>query len=185
MAGHYQRILEGITANPDQRLSELPLLTDEERHQILMQWNDTKADYPKNKCIHELFEEQVERAPDAIAVVFEGQRSPSALNGANQLAHYRKQGVGPEVLVESAPAFRGMILGVWGFSRQEEHSARSNVSQERLGYDRGYPHCDAANDTAISPRTYCQRNVLIQTQRQYERVRRIRQMKLPQITLPT
>jgi amino acid adenylation domain-containing protein len=118
MAGHYQRILEGITANPDQRLSELPLLTDEERHQILMQWNDTKADYPKNKCIHELFEEQVERTPDAKAVVFEGQELTyrELNNRANQLAHYlRKLGVGPEVLVGVCTERSvEMILGVLG-----------------------------------------------------------------------
>ena len=102
MAGHYQRMLEGIVANPDQRLSELPLLTEAERHKLLVEWNNTGTDYPRDKCIHELFEEQVEKTPDAIAVVFEDQQlTYRELNDkANQLAHYlRKQGVGPEVLV--------------------------------------------------------------------------------------
>ena len=101
MIGHFQTLLEGIVANPDQRISELPILTEAEKHQLLIEWNDTKKDYPQDKCIHQLFEEQVERTPDATAVVFEDQQlTYRELNGrANQLAHYlRKFGVGPEVL---------------------------------------------------------------------------------------
>src|SRR3990172_5937896 len=102
MLGHYQRLLEGIVANPEQRISDLPLLTEAERKQLLVEWNGTKADYPKDKCIHELFEAQVERTPEAIAVVFEDkQLTYSELNArANQLAHHlRALGVWPEVLV--------------------------------------------------------------------------------------
>jgi amino acid adenylation domain-containing protein/FkbM family methyltransferase len=102
MIGHYQKILEGIVANPDFRLSELPLLTENERQQLQVEWNNTSTDYPRDKCIHELFEEQVKRSPGAVAVVFEERRlTYRELNRkANQVAHYlRKQGVGPEVLV--------------------------------------------------------------------------------------
>jgi amino acid adenylation domain-containing protein len=102
MAGHLETLLLGIVANPDRRLSMLPLLTEEERHQLLVEWNDTEKDYPKESCIHELVEAQVERTPDAVAVVFEGQElTYHELNAeANQLAHYlKKHGVGPEVLV--------------------------------------------------------------------------------------
>ena len=102
MVGHFRILLEGIVANPEQRLSELPLLTEAERRQLLVEWNDTKRDYPKDKCVHELFEEQVERTPDAVAVVFEDtQLTYRELNRrANQLAHYlQKLGVGPEALV--------------------------------------------------------------------------------------
>ena len=60
--------------NPDRRISVLPILTESERHQLLVEWNDTAADYPRDKCIHELFEEQVEKTPDAIAVAFERQQ---------------------------------------------------------------------------------------------------------------
>jgi non-ribosomal peptide synthetase component F len=77
-------------------------LTEAERHQLLVEWNDTQADYPKDKCIHELFEEQAEKSPDAVAVVFEDkQLTYRELNQrGNQLAHYlKKRGVGPEVLV--------------------------------------------------------------------------------------
>ena len=90
MLGHFQILLEGIVANPEQPISGLPLLTDPEKHQLLVEWNDTKTDYPKDKCIHQLFEEQVEKTPNAIAVVFEDQQlTYRELNArANQLAHY-------------------------------------------------------------------------------------------------
>ena len=92
LIGHYQTLLEGIIARPDARLSELPLLTNPERQQLLVEWNDTYSDYPKDKCIHQLFEEQVERTPDSIALIFEDQQlSYQMLNTkANQLAHYLK-----------------------------------------------------------------------------------------------
>lgn len=102
MLGHFRNLLEGIVANPEQRISELPLLTEAERHQLLIEWNDTATDYRKDKCIHQLFEEQVERTPEAVAVVFEDQQlTYGEFNTrANQLAHFlSKQGVGPETLV--------------------------------------------------------------------------------------
>jgi amino acid adenylation domain-containing protein/non-ribosomal peptide synthase protein (TIGR01720 family) len=102
MVGHLQTLLSGIIANPEQKLSQLPLLTAAEQNQLLVGWNQTQADYPQDKCIHQLFEEQVEKTPDAVAVVFENQRlTYRQLNQqANQLAHYlQKLGVGPEVLV--------------------------------------------------------------------------------------
>ena len=102
MLGHFKILLKGIVTNPDQRISDLPILTEAERHQLLVEWNDTNRDYPNDKCIHELFESQAEKTPDAVAVVFEDkQLNYRELNKrANQLAHYlTKQGVGPEVLV--------------------------------------------------------------------------------------
>jgi len=101
MLGHFQTLLEGIVANPEQKISELPLLTQFERQQLAA-WNNTQTDYPKDACIHELFEEQVELTPDAIALVFEEQQlTYKELNQrANQLAHHlRNVGVGAEVLV--------------------------------------------------------------------------------------
>ncbi|MEG4595033.1 amino acid adenylation domain-containing protein [Microcoleus sp. F8_C2] len=102
MAGHFQTLLEGIVANPKQKIAELPLLTPADRHQLLIEWNNTRAEYPQDKCIHQLFGEQVRLTPDAIAVVFEGEQlTYRELNAkANQLAHYlQRLGVGPEVLV--------------------------------------------------------------------------------------
>src|SRR5438552_694855 len=74
MIGHFQILLQGSVANPEQRLSDLPIMTEAERHRLLVEWNDTKRDYPTDKCIHELFEAQAERSPDAIAVIFEDQQ---------------------------------------------------------------------------------------------------------------
>jgi amino acid adenylation domain-containing protein len=102
MASHLQTLLYGIVANPQQHLLDLPLLTESEQQTLLFNWNNTATDYPQDKCIHELFEAQVEKMPDAIAVVFENQQlSYRELNArANQLAHYlQKLGVKPEVLV--------------------------------------------------------------------------------------
>ncbi|GAX39730.1 amino acid adenylation domain-containing protein [Tolypothrix sp. NIES-4075] len=102
MVGHYQTLLEAVVVNPQQKLSELPLLCASEQHQILREWNNTQADYPKQLCLHSLFEEQVEKTPDAVAVVFEDEQlTYSELNAkANQLAHHLVSlGVGPEVLV--------------------------------------------------------------------------------------
>ncbi|BAZ70598.1 McyA protein (plasmid) [Fischerella sp. NIES-4106] len=102
MTGHFQQILEIITANPDCELSAIDILTTAERDQLLTQWNNTAIPYPQDKCIHQLFEEQVEQSPDAVAVVFADQKlTYKQLNErANQLAHYlQKLGVKPEVLV--------------------------------------------------------------------------------------
>jgi amino acid adenylation domain-containing protein len=102
MLGHLQNLLEGVVADPEQRISGLPLLTEPERRQLLVEWNHTQCGYPEDRCIHELFEAQAEKTPEAVAVVFEGQQlTYRELNArANQLAHYlRKRGVGPEVLV--------------------------------------------------------------------------------------
>jgi amino acid adenylation domain-containing protein/non-ribosomal peptide synthase protein (TIGR01720 family) len=77
-------------------------LTQQEQHKILVEWNETTVDYPKHLCIHQLFEAQVEKAPDDIAVVFNEQKlTYQQLNHrANKIAHYLQSlGVGPEVLV--------------------------------------------------------------------------------------
>ena len=99
---HFQALLEGIAAQPEQRVGSLPLLTAEERHHILVEWNDTRSDYPADTCVHQLFEAQVEQTPDAVAVVFENQRlTYRQLNRrANQLARIlQEQGIEPESIV--------------------------------------------------------------------------------------
>ena len=102
MVDHFQTLLIGIVADPDQRLSDLPLLTAAERQQVVLDWNQTQIPYPRELCIHQLFEAQVERTPDAIAVVFENQSiTYRDLNQqSNQLArHLQKLGVKPGVMV--------------------------------------------------------------------------------------
>jgi amino acid adenylation domain-containing protein len=119
MTGHFVTLLEGFVNDPDQRLSELPLLTERERHQLVVEWNDTARDYPSDKCVHELFEEQVERTPTAVAVVFQDEQLTYRVvnERANQLAHYlRSAGVGPQTLVglclERSPDLIVAILGI-------------------------------------------------------------------------
>ncbi|MBH8563642.1 amino acid adenylation domain-containing protein [Nostoc sp. CENA67] len=102
MLGHFQTLLEGIVTNPEKRLKDLPLLTPSEQHQLLFEFNQTKTNYPRDLCIHQLFEMQVERSPHAVALVEQNrQLTYQELNSrANQLAAYlRSQGVGSEVLV--------------------------------------------------------------------------------------
>jgi amino acid adenylation domain-containing protein len=105
MAGHFRIILESIVVDPNRRLSELPILTEVERHQLLLEWNATEKDYPKDKTLVHLFEEQVDQSPEATAVVFGDKRlSYRELNRrANQLAHHLQSlGVGP-----------GSRVGIW------------------------------------------------------------------------
>jgi amino acid adenylation domain-containing protein len=68
MCGHYGTLLEAIARDPDRNISLLPMLTHAERQQLLVEWNATKADYPRERCLQELFEAQSERAPERIAV---------------------------------------------------------------------------------------------------------------------
>jgi amino acid adenylation domain-containing protein len=101
MMAHYTRLLEGIVENPEQRISELPMLLENEREQVLMEWNETGAVVPKG-CIGQLFEDRVRRMPDAFAVEQRGRRLTYVeLNGrANRWAHYlRKRGIGREMVV--------------------------------------------------------------------------------------
>ncbi|NEO16390.1 MULTISPECIES: non-ribosomal peptide synthetase [unclassified Moorena] len=95
-------LLESIVTNPEQQIAFLPLLTGEETHQLLVQWNNNFTDYPQYKCIHQLFEEQVQRTPDSVAVVFQQEKiTYRELNDrANQLARYLESiGVGLEEMV--------------------------------------------------------------------------------------
>ncbi|HEY0602923.1 MAG TPA: amino acid adenylation domain-containing protein, partial [Herpetosiphonaceae bacterium] len=97
LATHFETLLAGIVANPDARLADLPLLTTEERQQILHDWNATRREYPRDRCVHQLIEEQAARTPDAVAVLYgDTQLTYAQLNRrANQLAnHLRSLGVG-------------------------------------------------------------------------------------------
>jgi amino acid adenylation domain-containing protein len=118
MADHLQTLLEGAVTNPDQCLSKLPLVTEVERQRLLVEWNATQADYPRDISITKLFEAQVERTPDATAMRLEEQQlTYQELNRrANQIAHYlQKLGVGPEVLVGSyMDRSLEMIIGLLG-----------------------------------------------------------------------
>ncbi|MGZ9163886.1 MAG: non-ribosomal peptide synthetase, partial [Anaerolineales bacterium] len=100
--GHYQTLLESIVKDPQQPISALQLLPDDERNTLLYEWNDTATDPIRDICIHQLIEEQIAQKPESIAVADDaGQLSYRELNRrANQLAHYlRRLGVGPDVPV--------------------------------------------------------------------------------------
>ena len=101
MAVHFEQLLRAITSDPEQKVLELPLLTTAERRQLLAEFNHTQRALPLDKCVHQLFEEQVERTPDAVAAIYGRQSVTYAeLNGrANQLArNLTDLGVGPEFL---------------------------------------------------------------------------------------
>jgi amino acid adenylation domain-containing protein len=102
MMNHFLTLLEAIVRDPDQRISELQMLTAMEREQIVVEWNQTAFEFPQDACLHHLVEQQVELRPDGIAATFAGKQLTYAqLNQrANQLAHYLiSQQVGPETLV--------------------------------------------------------------------------------------
>jgi amino acid adenylation domain-containing protein len=102
LLANFETLLEDIAAGGERRLSELSVMTANERRQVVEEWNATADDYPQHLAVHQLFEAQVEGSPQAVAAIFDGQKlSYEELNRrANQLAHHlRSLGVGPEVLV--------------------------------------------------------------------------------------
>jgi amino acid adenylation domain-containing protein len=119
LAGHFRCLLEAVAADPDQSLSVLPLLPDEERRQLLYVWNDTARDYPRDLCVHHLFEEQATRRPDSVAIEFAGDRlTYGELNArAEQLAR-RLRGLGCDseslvgICLERSPEMVVALLGV-------------------------------------------------------------------------
>jgi len=101
-ARHWTGIIDSMIAMTDARLADLSFLSGEDRQHLLVDWNDSQRPYPSDRCLHELFEAQVDRTPDKIAVSFEGgDLTYLELNArANQLAHFLiRQGVGQDVLV--------------------------------------------------------------------------------------
>jgi amino acid adenylation domain-containing protein len=118
MAGHFQVLLQGLLQDGERAIEEQTLFSEQERGQILYEWNDTGAEYPRDRCMHELFQQQVEKTPGAVAVVHEGSAlTYGELNRlANRLAHYlRGLGVKPDERVGICVE-RGleMIVGLLG-----------------------------------------------------------------------
>jgi amino acid adenylation domain-containing protein len=118
MLGHLQTLLESAVANPEQDISELPLLTNDEQQQLLSEWNATARDYPA-ECVHSMFEKQVDLTPDSVAIVFGNDRQTyRELNArANQIAHLlQARGIDPEsfvgIYIERTPEMVAGILGV-------------------------------------------------------------------------
>jgi amino acid adenylation domain-containing protein len=119
MLRHFRELLQGVVMQPDQRIDALPILTGEERRQVLTVWNNPLANFPAETPLHRLFQLQAERSPHAVAVTFnDEQLTYGELNErANQIAHYLKQlGVGPEVFaglcLERSAEMVVAILGI-------------------------------------------------------------------------
>ncbi|HLK58301.1 MAG TPA: amino acid adenylation domain-containing protein [Chthonomonadaceae bacterium] len=116
--GHYQTLLEGIVAAPEQRISRLPLLPETERHRLVVEYNASAGECPRDICLHHLVEEQVTRTPDAVAVEYRGRQLTYAeLNAeANRVAHHlRALGVGTEARVGiCAERSLEMMIGLLG-----------------------------------------------------------------------
>jgi amino acid adenylation domain-containing protein/FkbM family methyltransferase len=118
MVQHLEVLLTGIVADPEQQLSGLPLMTEAEKQQSLVEWNATTIDHGNHLCVHQLFEAQVDCTPENVAAVFDDRQITYAeLDArANQVArHLRTLGVGPEVLVGiMMERSLEMLIGVLG-----------------------------------------------------------------------
>jgi non-ribosomal peptide synthetase component F/acyl carrier protein len=118
MAEHWMTLLEGAASNSGLRVSELPLMRKSERHQLLVEWNDTQSEYPRDKCIHELFDAQCEHTSDAVAVRMgtEFLTFRRLLEGSNRLAQYlRSRGArrGTSIALHVERSLH-MIMGLLG-----------------------------------------------------------------------
>ena len=140
MAAHYHNLLSAIVENPQQMVSELPLLSQAERQQLLVEWNNTAVEYPTHKSIHQLFEEQVEKNGEAIAIKFAGEQlTYLELNQeANQLAHHLQNlGVREETLVGVClERSTEMVVGILAILKAGGAYVPldPNYPQERLNY---------------------------------------------------
>ena len=140
IASHYLQLLESLADNPDATIAELEIISEAERRQLLVEFNKSECAYPKDKCTHELFEQEAERQPDAIAVVFEDERlSFRELNErSNKLAHYlRSLGVVPDTTVGiCVERSLEMIVGILGIMKAGGAYVpiESRYPQERLSF---------------------------------------------------
>ncbi len=141
MCGHYQRLLQAITDDPEQSISKLTMLTSPERNQLLVDWNQTAADYPcMDRPLHELFAEHAAQTPDQVALVFQEKRlTYGELNRrANQLAHHlQTMGIGPETLVGLyMERSLEMIVGLLGILKAGGAYVPMDPAypKERIGY---------------------------------------------------
>jgi amino acid adenylation domain-containing protein len=160
MAEHFRTMLGGIIANPEIPVAELPLLTPSEYEQVIVQWNGTCRDYPHDCSLAELFQLQVEKTPEALAVTFEDQQlTYRELNQrANQVAHYlRSKGIGPEVLVGICmERSLQMVIGLLGILKAGGAYVPFDPEypQDRLVYmiqDSGVALVLTQRDVAVSP----------------------------------
>lgn len=128
MSEHFVRVLNEISSHPDIQLSQIEIMSEDERNMLFYQFNDTKTDYPKDKTICQLFAERAARIPDHTALVFEDQKLTyrELDERSNQLAGFlREKGVEPNtavgIMVERSPE---MIIGILGILKVAPHICR-------------------------------------------------------------
>jgi amino acid adenylation domain-containing protein len=140
LVGQFAKLLESAVSSPETAIDELEIVSDGERQKLIAQFNEPKKAASPSSCIHELFEAQTERTPDATAVVFDGEQlSYEELNArANQLAHYLiSRGVGPEVLVAlCVERSLEMVVGILGILKAGGAYVPLDMAQpkDRLSY---------------------------------------------------
>ncbi|HYO62152.1 MAG TPA: amino acid adenylation domain-containing protein [Pyrinomonadaceae bacterium] len=140
LAAQFERLTLSAVEHPEAAVGELEMSGEAERRRLLVEWNETRAAYPAEKCVQELFEERAALTPEAVAVECGGARlSFAELNGsANRLAHrLRKMGVGPETLVGIAlPRSPEMVAGLWAVLKAGGAYVPVDLSypQERMAF---------------------------------------------------
>jgi len=121
LVAHFQNLLKSVVSNPDQQITSMPILSDEELHQQLVEWNNTFTDLSLITPVHKIFESQVACTPNSTALIFENQKlTYSELNSrSNRLAHYLKDlGIGPEKIVGiSVERSIDMVIGLLGIMK--------------------------------------------------------------------
>ena len=157
MTVHFKNLLESACFGSGQRLSGLSLLTDVERHELLIEWNDTEIDYPRDTCLHQLFETQVRRTPDAVAAVFQNEQiTYRKLNQrVNQLANYLiNSGVAGCINRYLCRAVSGYAHGIAGHIKSRggicSHGSVISSGPTRLyaGRCRGFNSCHSGKSFA-------------------------------------
>ena len=157
MLGHYQTLLEAITADPGVIVAKMPLMTAAESEQILIDWNRTELRFPGDACLDQLFDEQADRTPEAIAVAFEGEQITyrQLRDRADQLAAYlRMHGVGRNTLaaicVERSLEMVGRSVGNSESGRRLS-APRPNVPFRSVGFhDAGCTTAGTSNSNATA-----------------------------------
>ncbi|HGX93416.1 MAG TPA: amino acid adenylation domain-containing protein, partial [Candidatus Tenderia sp.] len=155
---HLKQLFEGMAADSEQAVSQLTMVSETERHQLLVDWNATAADYPRDCCIHELFEQQVQQHPDTIALIDgEQQLTYQALNAqANQLAHYLiAQGIkADELVVLYVEQGLAMVVAMLGIAKAGAAYVPLDLSYPRSRLEALVKDCQATHivtQTSLKP----------------------------------
>jgi len=178
LSKHWLNLISEIIENSDKKPHELKMLSDDEFCNVVYSFNDTAIEYPEDKCIHQLFEEQVEQSPDETALIFEGKKYTyhEINNMANSLAHLlREKGVGRNdiVAIIAKRSYKIIVAqlailkagGAYMFIEPDypperiEFMLKETQCKEKLVFDSNYGGIDLANDSLFSCNTYTLENI--------------------------